>query len=162
MIKANKSARRAAELQLRQEFLSAVPLVQSLPAAARRQIAEGAAHEWYEPDELIIEQGDDDGESMFFLRHGAAVAVRNGVVVREYGPYDYFGELAILSKSKRLATVKGEAGFLHMPPRRSLSPALSPALAPSRRCSEKPAAAASQPRRESNACGLAAGLSRNW
>ena len=98
------------------------------------------AHEWYDEGEVIIEQGDGDGDSMFFLRHGAAVrraprstlhgagcsqpsspvdqfagarpatrrrpqvAERDGRVVKHYGAYGYFGELAMLSRSRRAAT----------------------------------------------------------
>eukprot|EP01052_Picozoa_sp_SAG31_P027823 SAG31_NODE_2637_length_5336_cov_2.105977_3_plen_191_part_00 len=54
MIKADKGAKRAAERQLRRDFLASVPLVRAMTDDARAQLADISAHEWYDPDEVSL------------------------------------------------------------------------------------------------------------
>lgn len=91
------------EHDTRLAFLKAVPLLAELPDSELNQLAEVMANEVYEDDESIVEQGEEvrhpmparhavadaaalafQGDSMYFLRRGKAIAYVKGTQVMEY------------------------------------------------------------------------------
>lgn len=61
----------------------------------------------YSPGMSIVTEGED-GKGMFAIVQGQVAVVRDGLKVAEMGEGDFFGEMALMSKSKRLASVTAE------------------------------------------------------
>ena len=59
----------------------------------------------FEPGVKIVAQGEH-GDAFYVLIDGDAIVRRNGRRVRELGPGDYFGELAVLDPAPRNADVE--------------------------------------------------------
>jgi|SRR3954447_11406614 CRP/FNR family cyclic AMP-dependent transcriptional regulator len=57
------------------------------------------------PGELIAEEGER-GRTFFVIESGEATVLVHGEEVRRLGPGDSFGEMALIDKSARSATVK--------------------------------------------------------
>jgi len=85
-------------------FLSKVPLLGSMDAYERSQLADALISETYESGKTIVNQGDS-GDTFYIIEEGDAAATKNGVEVMSYGAGDYFGELALIRNQPRAATV---------------------------------------------------------
>jgi CRP-like cAMP-binding protein len=90
-------------------MLQKVPLLRSLTDSERQKLAGSLATVEFEDGEAIVSEGED-GDAMFILQSGAALATVRGKVVKEYASGAFFGELALLSNQPRAATVKA-SGF---------------------------------------------------
>lgn len=84
--------------------LRSVPLFESLTSEERRAIAQHA-------DEIDVPEGTElvrQGEfayEFFLIEDGTAEVMRDGEHVAELGPGDFLGEMGIVSKAVRNATV---------------------------------------------------------
>jgi CRP/FNR family transcriptional regulator, cyclic AMP receptor protein len=84
--------------------LRSIPLFESLPSASRRAIAEHA-------DELDVPEGTklarqgDFAYEFFVIEDGGAEVLRDGERIAELGPGDFLGEMGIVEKAVRNATV---------------------------------------------------------
>ena len=90
-------------------FLHKVPLFQSLNKKQLDQLASWLVKREFKEGQTIVEQGKG-GEGFFILVSGKAEATRlradgTKVVVNQFGPTDFFGELALLDDGVRTATV---------------------------------------------------------
>jgi cAMP-dependent protein kinase regulator len=85
-------------------FLAKVPLLASMDAYERSQLADALKVEEFTSGSLICREGED-GSSFYIIEEGSAVATKSGNEVMTYGPGDYFGELALLRNQPRAATV---------------------------------------------------------
>ena len=90
-------------------FLQKVPLFQSLNKKQLEQLASWLVKREFGAGQVIVEQGKG-GEGFFILVAGKAEATRvradgTKIVVNQFGPTDYFGELALLDDGLRTATV---------------------------------------------------------
>lgn len=90
-------------------FLHNVPLFQSLSKKQLEQLASWLIRREFPAGKAIVEQGKG-GEGFFVIVSGKAEATReradgSKVVVNNFGPTDYFGELALLDDGIRTATV---------------------------------------------------------
>ena len=90
-------------------FLSKVPLFQSLNKKQLEQLASWLVKREFEAGQTIVEQGKG-GEGFFIIVSGKAEATRERadgtkIVVNQFGPTDFFGELALLDDGIRTATV---------------------------------------------------------
>lgn len=108
--KVNNAA--AAKRDKYKDFLKGVALLQNIEDYERNQIADALTESDYADGDTIIAQGDE-GADMYILVEGAAKALIKGVkghlnggAVKMYKPGDYFGELALMTDSKRAATIK--------------------------------------------------------
>jgi CRP/FNR family transcriptional regulator, cyclic AMP receptor protein len=61
----------------------------------------------YSPGELMAEEGER-GRTFFVIESGEAAVLVNGNEVRRLGPGDSFGEMALIDKSARSATVRAD------------------------------------------------------
>jgi cAMP-dependent protein kinase regulator len=89
-----------------ENFLSEVPLLQTLLPYERSKIADALETVKYTAGEHIIEEGEV-GENFFILEEGQAEVYRNDTqgCVKTYNKGDYFGELALLNDAPRAASV---------------------------------------------------------
>ena len=84
--------------------LQSIALFESLPAASRGVIAQHA-------DEIDVPEGTElvrQGEfayEFFVIEDGAAEVLRDGKRIAELGPGDFLGEMGIVGKTVRNATV---------------------------------------------------------
>jgi cAMP-dependent protein kinase regulator len=86
------------------EFLDSVDILRTLTAECRSKLAEIMQLRCYEPGESIIRQGDE-GKEFYIIEEGSAYADKDGARVKEYVAGEYFGELALVHRQKRVASV---------------------------------------------------------
>lgn len=93
-----------------EDFLSSVPILQSIDHYERSKIADSIKEHTYSAGSQIITQGDE-GNDFFIIINGEAIATKSleegqaPVQVKQYGPSDYFGERALLKSEPRAANV---------------------------------------------------------
>jgi MFS family permease len=75
-----------------------------LPFAIVEHLSSELQSAVYEPGDVIIREGEP-GERFYLIAHGRARACRDGGQLREMGPGDSFGEIALLRRIPRTATV---------------------------------------------------------
>jgi CRP-like cAMP-binding protein len=91
------------------EFLRRVPLFQEMDDHILREVANAAVEQRWEPGQEIVRQGDT-GVGMFVIRSGRVeIAQKHDGTeekLRELGPGDFFGDMALLDEFPRSATVR--------------------------------------------------------
>ena len=85
--------------------LSELPLFSVLPTAARSRLERATLVVDLPAGAVLIRQGDPPG-SAFAVRTGRLEVLVDGAVVRELGPGQVLGELALLTGEQRSATVR--------------------------------------------------------
>ncbi|KAG8774764.1 hypothetical protein FRC12_001837 [Ceratobasidium sp. 428] len=97
-----------------ERFLGSVPLLETLDASERSRIADVLEPRTYNEGESVVEEGET-GNEFFIIESGEATAFKRvkgedgelrDDVVMKYGPGDFFGELALLHRAPRAATVR--------------------------------------------------------
>ncbi|CAK9787138.1 unnamed protein product [Cutaneotrichosporon oleaginosum] len=90
-------------------FLAAVPILSSLKPSERAKIADVLESRTFEAGQDVIRHGDM-GDEFFLIESGSAAAIKpidgRETVVKQMGKGDYFGELALLNRQTRAATVR--------------------------------------------------------
>jgi CRP-like cAMP-binding protein len=85
--------------------LKAIPLFEKFSDEELRQIAPFAEVAHAEPGNVLVREGDYSYQFVA-IENGTARVVRDGETVAELGPGDFFGEIGLLEKSLRTATVE--------------------------------------------------------
>ena len=91
---------RTAELEL----LGRTTIFGPLPYATLRRLASGLGEHHAAAGETIVRQGDD-GDIVYVIEQGRVAIDKDGELIRELGPDDVFGELALILDVPRTATV---------------------------------------------------------
>jgi CRP-like cAMP-binding protein len=84
--------------------LKAVPLFASFNTRDLRRLAKASDEVDIRPGYVIVEQ-DQSGHGFYLILEGTASVRRNNRKVATLGPGQYFGELALLDRGPRNATV---------------------------------------------------------
>jgi CRP/FNR family transcriptional regulator len=87
-----------------------VPAFETLEPDDLRRVAEVAVRRSFEPGEVMFREGDASN-TCYVVRSGHARAVRDhadgrSITLAEFGPGDFFGELAMFDDERRSATVE--------------------------------------------------------
>ncbi|MCW9026563.1 MAG: cyclic nucleotide-binding domain-containing protein, partial [Thiovulaceae bacterium] len=86
-------------------YLSKVPLFASLSFDELYNLAKKSNIVEYEVNQEIISQGDR-ANNLYILLSGEVEIIKNNEKINELHSSDYFGEIAIVAKTKRTATVR--------------------------------------------------------
>ena len=89
------------------EMLGSMPLFQGVDADDLGGIADRTVEVDYAPDGVIVREGEI-GTGFFVIVDGMVRVVRDGEVVARLGPGEFFGELSVLDRMPRNATVSAE------------------------------------------------------
>ena len=90
-------------MELEQQ-LASVPLLAGLEARVRRRLAAIGTQRRYAAGETIVGEGST-GTALYVVLRGAVRVERGGERIGELGAGDFFGELALLEKHPRSASV---------------------------------------------------------
>lgn len=74
-------------------------------------VVEAMSPQEYPAGNLIIREGES-GSHLFVSAHGQFEVLKGGQVVKTFGAGEAFGELAILYKAKRFASIRCESDFI--------------------------------------------------
>jgi CPA1 family monovalent cation:H+ antiporter len=85
--------------------LRSVPLFGALAEDDLARLAEGADRLGVPSAGVDLTREGDFGHSVFAIVEGTADVIVDGFPVRELGPGDVFGEIAVLASGRRTATV---------------------------------------------------------
>jgi CRP-like cAMP-binding protein len=86
------------------ERLAAIPLFMELTLDQRERIAGVCEETDVAAGDTVLREGDF-GYSMFAITSGTAEVLQDGDVLATLGPGDVFGEIAVLSSGRRVASV---------------------------------------------------------
>src|SRR3954470_11404142 len=86
------------------DALAAVSLFDSLDDDERAQLAGWFEERSFDEGARVVAEGAS-GYSFFVIAEGSAVATAGDRTLRELGPGDFFGEIGIIERRRRTATV---------------------------------------------------------
>jgi len=86
------------------DHLKAVPLFAEMSEADRRRIATFATEDSAQMGTTLIREGDFSND-MIAIESGTADVLRDGKLIRSLGPGDVVGEIGVLERELRTATV---------------------------------------------------------
>jgi CRP-like cAMP-binding protein len=90
--------------------LKSIPLFQTVSDEELSQIAPFAEEVHVEKGTELVKEGDYSYEFMA-IEEGTAEVLRGGVHVADLGPGDFFGEMGLLEKDRRSATVVAKSAM---------------------------------------------------
>jgi CRP-like cAMP-binding protein len=91
-----------------EEVLSQVPLFSMLPKKDVAELARDARDHTFPAGTVLTKQGEELSETFGVIVEGRAQVNVHGRPVRTVGPGDYFGEMALIDRSYRSATITAQ------------------------------------------------------
>jgi CRP-like cAMP-binding protein len=85
-------------------MLARAPLFHGLSRPQLRQLAEASAYRRIRPGQELVKEGVA-GSVFYVILSGTAKVTKGGRTIKRLGPNDFFGEMAILTKTPRSASV---------------------------------------------------------
>jgi CRP/FNR family cyclic AMP-dependent transcriptional regulator len=92
------------------DALKSVPLFSALSEDARKSLSTWITEATVSEGKHLVEEGDYSYD-LFIIREGTADVLHDGERVAELGPGDFFGEMGVLQKAKRGATVVAKSSM---------------------------------------------------
>ena len=99
---------RAMARQSYTDHLSRVPLFSALSSRDLQKVAKASDEVSVPSGKVLVEQGQT-GREAFVILEGSATVKRNGRKVASLGPGDAFGELSLLDRGPRTASVTADS-----------------------------------------------------
>ena len=90
------------------EDLAQVPLFSDLNKRQLKKLAGGFTERSFGAGRTVVREGHMSGVGFFVIAEGTAVVSVSGSTVATIGPGEYFGELAMITRQARGATVTAE------------------------------------------------------
>ncbi|CAD8119317.1 unnamed protein product [Paramecium sonneborni] len=90
-----------------EEVLSKVEILKSMDSYEKTQICDGLKEQHFKPQEYILKEGEE-GHKFYIVVKGTLIAFKQNEEVLRYKSGDYFGELALINKVPRQATIQAE------------------------------------------------------
>jgi CRP-like cAMP-binding protein len=87
------------------DHLGRVPLFSGLSQRELKKLARSFKERDFDVGTTVVRQGEMSGVGFFIIVEGEATVSVDGAEVTRLGPGDHFGELALVSKEVRTATV---------------------------------------------------------
>lgn len=87
--------------------LKSIPLFASLSKKEQALVARHADQVEVDSGEVLAREGEI-GKEFFVIESGSATVTREGAVINQLGPGDFFGEIGLLETLKRTATVTAD------------------------------------------------------
>jgi CRP-like cAMP-binding protein len=88
--------------------LKSVPLFSSMSDKDLKAVLAGCREELYSPGQAIVTEGSPGGP-FFLIVEGSAKVTINGTAVRSLGAGSYFGEIALIDRGERTATILADS-----------------------------------------------------
>jgi len=85
-------------------LIDSVPMLKTLDQYERMNLADALVPRYFKDGERVINQGDG-ADGMFFIEDGSVAVVVNDKEISRIGKGGYFGELALLTKKPRAASI---------------------------------------------------------
>lgn len=89
------------------DLLKRVPLFEGLSKRDLRHVAHETREQWFNPGQAIVAEGQAGG-AFYLIVEGRANVKVNGRKRSTMGPGDAFGEISVIDRSPRSATVEAE------------------------------------------------------
>jgi CRP/FNR family cyclic AMP-dependent transcriptional regulator len=86
------------------QLFAGIPLFSGVPKKGLRALVEATDEIEVGPGKVIVEEGRFDRD-LFVIVSGSVLVTRNGRRLATMGPGDFFGEMALMSRGPRTATV---------------------------------------------------------
>lgn len=86
------------------KFIQSIPILSNMDNNLKSVLANNLIKEYYEANQNIVREGDD-ANCMFIIKEGTVSCIKNGRIVRVLNKGDHFGEISILTDSKRTLDV---------------------------------------------------------
>jgi cAMP-dependent protein kinase regulator len=96
-----------ARIEKLQNFVKGCKSLSSMDTFEKLKLCEALKKEDFTKGQVILKEGDA-GNCMYFIEKGTCIASKSGVDVYKHEEGDFFGELALLDKEPRKATVTAQ------------------------------------------------------
>lgn len=84
--------------------LKRIPIFEDVPDEELRVVTTFATSEEFPEDKVVLREGDYSNH-LYAIEEGTAKAVRDGEEIGKLGPGDIFGEVGLLEKERRQASI---------------------------------------------------------
>jgi CRP-like cAMP-binding protein len=89
------------------DHMRKVPLFRGMTTSALETVADRASETTFQDGETVTREGEP-GDTFYIVTEGRLRVSKDGVSIRELGPGDFLGEIALVDGGRRTATVTAD------------------------------------------------------